>query len=302
MTQSFPAGFEDALKYAVSNAVGGHLRHWKPLSKGAEHWVVTAETTKGDRLVVKLATQLAAVPSFTDAKAKHDLIRRLTAIPMSEMLAADDSMSNVPLRYSVQTELRGEEWFSRRWRLNEAERRQALGHLGEIVGRLHAPTREKFGPFTNPEATAALGALESHASRIIQRDDLRDQFIELLHRHGHLWDNVINPGITHDDLHGFNILFDPDQPTVVSAILDFDKAWSGPTESDFARMELWDGMTDPSFVASYRGLEPELPGYMDRRPYYQLLWCLEFGQTTAEHLKTTNQLAERVGFPRIDQF
>lgn len=302
MTQAFPSGFEDALSDVVSNAVGGRLRHWKPLAQAAEHWVVRAETTEGDRLVVKLATQLAAVPSFTDAKAKHDLIRRLTAIPMSEMLAADDSISNVPFRYSVQTEMRGEEWFSRRSRLNEAERGRALGHLGEIVGRLHAPTTQKFGLLPSPEVKAALDALENHASRIIQRDDLRDQFIELLHRHGHLWANVIDPGITHDDLHGLNILFDPDQPTAVSAILDFDKAWSGPTESDFARMELWHGMTDPSFLASYRGLVPELAGYVDRRPYYQLLWCLEFGQTTAGHLKTTNQLAEQVGLPRIYEF
>lgn len=146
---------------------------------------------------------------------------------MSEMLAADDSMSNVPFRYSVQTELRGEEWFSRRTRLNEAERGRALGHLGEIVGRLHAPTTEKFGLLPGPEAKAALDALENHASRIIQRDDLRDQFIELLHRHGHLWDNVINPGITHDDLHGFNILFDPDQSTVVSAILVLTRHGAG---------------------------------------------------------------------------
>lgn len=61
-------------------------------------------------------------------------------------------------------------------------------------------------------------------------------------------------------------------------------------------------MTDPSFLASYRRFVPELAGYVDRRPYYQLLWCLEFGQTTAEHLKTTNQLAEQVGFPRTYEF
>lgn len=125
---------------------------------------------------------------------------------------------------------------------------------------------------------------------------------EQLVQNASLWAHVLRPAITHNDLHGFNVLFHPDRPVEVSGILDFDKAWGGPAESDLARMELWRGMSSPSFLAACRDHVPELAGYSERRPFYQLLWCLEFAQNTQDHLDTTNVLLARLGLPSLNRF
>jgi hypothetical protein len=61
-------------------------------------------------------------------------------------------------------------------------------------------------------------------------------------------------------------------------------------------------MTSPAFLEAYRARIPERPGYADRRPFYQLLWCLEFAQNTPDHLNTTNELAARLGMAPIHAF
>jgi Ser/Thr protein kinase RdoA (MazF antagonist) len=221
---------------------------------------------------------------------------------MAQMIAADDSTSQVPFRYSIQTSLLGEEWFTRRRRVDDADRDRALANLGDVVGRLHQPLLPGFGNLPQPRVSGCLPALLAHARRIIRNDGMGAQFSDLLEANAGLWGSAIPPAITHDDLHGFNVLFHPDRLTEVSGILDFDKAWSGPAESDLARMELWGGMTSPSFLAAYSERIPELPGYEERRPIYQLLWCLEFAQNTPDHLKTTSTLLEQLGLPPLQAF
>jgi aminoglycoside phosphotransferase (APT) family kinase protein len=171
------------------------------------------------------------------------------------------------------------------------------------VGRLHLPLLPGFGSLPpEPRETDCLQALLAHARRIIRNDGLASRFSDVLEQNAELWSRPIQPAITHDDLHGFNILFHPERLTEVSGILDFDKAWSGPAESDLARMELWRGMSGPSFMAAYHERIPELPGYQERRPFYQLLWCLEFAQNTPDHLKTTGSLLARLGLPPLQAF
>jgi Ser/Thr protein kinase RdoA (MazF antagonist) len=241
------------------------------------------------------------VPSFQAAKVKHKFIGGLTRLPIATILVADDSGSLVPMRFSVQERLSGEEWFTRREKLSEQDIQEALASLGDVVGRLHRPVLGAFGSLLEPGEASCIDALRDHAMSIVRHKRLRDDFIQLLEDNAELWDDV-RPGITHEDLHGFNILFDPLRRTEVSGLLDFDKAWSGPAESDLARMELWRGMTSLSFLERYREHIPELHGYRERRPFYQLLWCLEYAQDSADHLATTNALAAKVGMPQVPSF
>jgi Ser/Thr protein kinase RdoA (MazF antagonist) len=299
---SISGDVKEAVDASVRLATGSQVKHFDVLRQDLDYWIVAADTGAGDALVIKLAAPSASVPSFAAAKAKHDLVRGSVEIPMSQMLAGDDSCMVLPFRYSVQTKLFGEEWFTRRGQLDDPTRDRALAALGDVIGRLHTPIMMGFGALPGAEGSDGFGAICERSMSIIRQLQLRDGFLELLMRHERLWSGLVEPGITHDDLHGFNILFHPDRPTEVSGILDFDKAWSGPVESDLARMELWRGMTGRTFIEAYRARVPELSGYADRRPFYQLLWCLEFAQNTAEHLGTTNELALRLGMAPIEGF
>ncbi len=300
MTHSMPKPISEAVDTVVRLATGDGAVDAETLRGDDDYWIVSVGTAD-DRLIVKLVAS-TAVPSFEAARAKHDLIRHAADIPMSEMIAADDSASHVPFRYSIQTRLSGEEWFTRRGRLDETDRERALANLGDVVGRLHEPKLPAFGTLPGASERHCLAALTTHSRKIIRDERLGARFTELLIRNAELWASAIQPSITHDDLHGFNVLFHPHRPMDVSGILDFDKAWSGPAESDLARMELWHGMSGPSFLAAYRERIPELPGYAERRPFYQLLWCLEFAQNTPDHLETTNTLLTRLELPTLQSF
>lgn len=300
MTDLLPAHVMASLAEILGTSTGGNAGHPQVVHAGEGYWVLLCRHCNED-VVVKLAAKTSVAPSFEAASAKHTLIQRLVGVPMATMIAADDTCSRIPLRYSIQSRLKGRTWFATRGGLGEHESRLVLTDLGEIVGRLHQPILPSFGDLTDPKEPNCAVALETHATKIIANPKLRDQFLRLLSASSGLWAGL-KAGITHDDLHGFNILLKTGGTPRVSGVLDFDKAWSGPVESDLARMELWQGMTSPAFLRAYRRLVPELPGYADRQPFYQLLWCLEFAQNTLEHLATTNQLAARLGMPRVERF
>ena len=232
------------------------------------YWIISVGTRLGFDVVVKMAAPSSHVPSFEAAKAKHLFIRGLTGLPIATILVADDSRSLVPMRFSVQERLPGEEWFTRREKLSKKELQVALASLGDVVGRLHRPVLDAFGQLPEPGEASCTNALREHTMSIVRNHRLRDNFIQLLEDNAELW-NGVRPGITHEDLHGFNILFDPLRRTEVSGLLDCDKAWSGPVESDLARMELWRGMTSSSFIDRYREHVPELQRYLERRPFYR---------------------------------
>ncbi|WP_449397185.1 phosphotransferase family protein [Devosia riboflavina] len=301
MLHPLPETVIEALDTIVKSATGSRPVDCANLRKEKDYWIVSVGTNAGDKLIVKISSS-KEVPSFEEAKAKHDLIRQISGIPMAEMIAADDSQSQVLFRYSVQTRLSGEEWFTRRGRLDDGDRERALANLGDVVARLHQPLLPGFGTFAENRGQDCLAGLKDHARRIIREQNHAAWFTELLDRKADLWTGTIMPAITHDDLHGFNVLFHPDRPVEVSGILDFDKAWSGPAESDLARMELWRGMSSPYFLAAYRNRIPEMAGYDERRPFYQLLWCLEFAQSTPDHLKTTNALLSMLGLQPMGAF
>ena len=123
----------------------------------------------------------------------------------------------------------------------------------------------------------------------------RQGFHRLLEREASLFREPGPPTLCHDDPHHGNVLFAPDgERWRLAGILDWDKCWAGPAESDLARMAFWDDMTGPGFWTAYRATAPEADGYADRALIYQLLWCLEYPCTSARHRGDRAGLARKL--------
>ena len=298
-----PRPVEDAL-YAVIKSIGRRVSKFAVVGERPDYWVIDTEADDVS-VIVKLAGPNAIEPLFADAAAPHRVAERLTSLPLASILASDDSCSMVPFRYMVKTRIEGEPWFLRRTKLSETEKSTALAAIGEAVAELHQPTFPTFGSFEPDGAVlpvALLTALKARAELRIRSSRLRHLFLEVLARRSDVFVADERAGINHDDLHGYNILFDPIEPTRVATILDFDKGWCGPIENDLAKMELWTGMTGPAFMAAYRAVHPQAPGYDDRRPVYQLFWCLEYAEPSPEHLAITNALCRELRLHEISNF
>jgi Ser/Thr protein kinase RdoA (MazF antagonist) len=304
-TEALPPLAREALSEIVRRTIARSVDDYSVVGRRSDYFVVEASAGL-DRLIVKLAGPASTEPDFRPAVVPHQIASARTSVPMSKVLVADDSMSFVPYRYSVQTKVNGEPWFSRSQRLTEAEIAEALGNIGAAVADLHSARVQGYGRFGLDDEVSALEALRDamhrHAARIVRSPRLLDRFDELLERRRGDFTGTPDAGIVHEDLHGFNILFDPVEPTQIAAILDFDKAWAGPIESDIARLELWRGMSGPTFMDTYRSRHTAHDGYERRRPIYQLLWCYEFAVNSLEHLRDTNDLHGALGLSTIEDF
>jgi len=82
-------------------------------------------------------------------------------------------------------------------------------------------------------------------------------------------------------------------------VIDFDSAWAGCSESDLARLELWRGMMGEGFWETYQNYVPVSARYPERRPIYQLLWCLEYARPTAQHLADTKRICATLGITPV---
>src|SRR5262249_38390302 len=127
--------------------------------------------------------------------------------------------------------------------------------------------------------------------------------LSLLEASADLFAEVTQPRLCHEDLHGHNVLFRQENGHwQLATILDFDKAWAGHHEIDLAKLEFWTDMTGNGFWDAYNQLMDVDTSYQQRRPIYQLLWCLEYASNTPKHLADTRQLCEMLNFPLIERF
>jgi aminoglycoside phosphotransferase (APT) family kinase protein len=261
------------------------------------------------KVVIKLAGPAAQMASqFERTAAIYRLVRQSTTIPMPEVIACDTTFQAWPWRYLILTYLPGTEWRLLRRRLPEAEKALAYREIGAAVGQLHSIEFPDFGLIdgngqVSQSDPSGLAALRKHAARIIPTPRLQEAFLAALEQHSTCFEQMPGAGLCHEDLHHSNILFTKRaEQWRLAAILDFDKAWAGPTESDLARLEIWRGMTSPDFWDSYRALRTVDDGYLQRRPIYQLLWCLEFARSTPDHLADTRRVCQELGRPVIESF
>ena len=259
-------------------------------------------------VVVKLAGPQAVMAcSFDRTAMLHRLVAARTTIPMPEVLAVNMSYQTWPWRYFIKMHIPGQEWAVVRGQMSGEDLSGAYRQIGNAVAQLHAIHFPAFGELDVDGAVQGdrpyLSALTARAQLSIKSARLRDLFLSVLDEHKRLFLDVGQASLCHEDLHHHNILFQYRQGQWrLATILDFDKAWAGHHEIDLARLDLWKGMTSSEFWSSYEATCQIETLYEQRRPIYQLLWCFEYAQPTAEHLADTRRLCAELGLPRLERF
>lgn len=256
-------------------------------------------------VVIKLAGPEAPfVYPFDRTAMLHRLVAANTSITMPKIIAVDVSYAAWPWRYLIKTHIVGDEWATIRHTLSADELQSAYTQLGNAFAQLHCIPFPAFGELladgTVQVAASPLAALETRARQAIREPELRELFLRILADRAELFAAVATPCLCHDDLHHHNILFRPHQGRwQLATILDFDKAWAGHGESDLARLELWQGMTEPGFWPAYQAVRPVPPSYADRQPIYQLLWCLEYAVPSPQHHADTQNVCAQLGIAPV---
>jgi fructosamine-3-kinase len=303
---------KELLKYGIGSRV--ELIYFEIIKERDDYLVLAAQLCHPEcKVTVKLAGPQTSYPcQFDQIAAIYQLVNQRCEIPIPEVIALDISYQKWPWRYLITTYLAGEEWATTRLHMDVDQRRRAYRQIGEIVAIIHSQQFPIFGEITVDGSVLAktpfLEALKERASARIFDTNLYQLFLSTLERYDHLFDNVNDACLCHEDLHHYNILFSQGQGGwVLSGILDFDKAWSGHHEIDLARMEFWRGMTTQDFWNAYQEKISISPMYQQRKLIYQLLWCLEFAQSTEEHIKDTQEVCLQLGvdfpgFPKMEHF
>jgi aminoglycoside phosphotransferase (APT) family kinase protein len=230
------------------------------------------------RLVVKVAAVTDRAVEF-ERTAAVSALARAAGVPVPAVLAADDSGRAGPWRYLLSEHVDGTDWRRVRPRLDPDQVAAAYREIAAAVLALRSVRVGAFGELDRHGRAAGggdvLGALHRWVELRIGDPRSRAEAHRLLDRDARLFAGVSRPTLCHDDLHHGNLVFRPAAGRWrLAAVLDWDKCWAGPGESDVARMAFWDDMTGPAFWAVYRDAVPLAPGELERAPIYQLLWCL----------------------------
>lgn len=237
----------------------------------------------------------------------HRLVATSTSIPIPDILAVDVSCKEWPWRYLIKTFIPGQEWAKVQPQLKPQELHDAYRQIGQAVAELHSIAFPDFGEVHSDGSVQPMGsylaALTERARLCIVKPGLADLFLHVIDEHRELFSDVSNACLCHEDLHKFNILFQRAQGNWrLATILDFDKAWAGHLESDLARLELWTGMVGEGFWSAYKAFGSVSDAYVQRRPIYQLFWCLEYAQPSPKHIADTQQICALLGIPPLTHF
>ena len=289
----------------VRSALGSGARLTRvvawPAAPGQAVWQLSA-TGAARPLVLKAATAEAAESAGVDFErtAAVTALAVRAGVPVARVLAADTSHALGPWSYLLTEQLAGVQWRTLRPRLSEAEVRSAHRQIATAVLACQSIRFGSYGELDRhgrPDDDDLGSALRLRARlrTVPSRMALAEKVLE---REAGLFETpTTSPTLTHDDLHQANLLFtmQGDSPRL-AGILDWDKAWAGPPESDVARMAWWDDMTGPGFWEVYGDV-----GWSDRQArrwlVHQLLWCLEYPVSSPRHRRDTVDLCHRLGLP-----
>jgi len=264
------------------------------LGSGATHAVLLVRAG-ATRLVLKVAS-IDARPGIDLARsaAAQGLAQR-AGVPVGAVVAAGVDTELPSVQYLLQEEVQGTEWRRVRPDLRPAELARASEDIAGAVLALQSITLPTFGALADSTPRSLLDALYARVELRIPDAGRRRRAHDVLHDHADLFRAPDRPTLTHDDLHHANLLFRRGTSGwTLAGILDWDKAWAGPAESDVARMSFWDDMTDATFWSVYRAGAPASDGWEQRAAVYQLLWCLEYDVDTARHRQDTATLVARL--------
>lgn len=298
-----PPGLEELARAALVDALGTGVRIERvdPVQSAETSTVLRLSLAAPPRHVVFKATRRGAAEGTDYARtaAVVDLARAAGA-PVAAVLASDTSERSAPWQYLLQEHVPGTEWRRVRPLLGADEVSAVHASIAEAVLAIQTVRFDGYGELdrrARPAGRTLLDAVRGRArGRIVDRRR-RQVFLDLLEQHADLFCD--RPGaatLCHDDLHHGNVVLDRrDGRWRVAGLLDWDKAWAGPAESDPARMGFWDDMTGPASWRTYRAAVPAEPGSEQRALIYQLLWCLEYDVATARHATDTRTLLRRLG-------
>ena len=259
-------------------------------------------------VVVKLAGPQAEYDCpFEKTAVLHHQLNQKTSLTMPKIYAADVSYQKWPWRYTIKEHVQGIEFVHIREQLNSEQLSVAYHQMGEAVAQIHALAFPAFGALDDKlklqHPLPWLQALQNRAKQMIRNQRLRNIFLSVLDKSNDLFPQDLKASLCHDDLHGYNILFQQEgNQWRLSAILDFEKAWAGHAETDLAKMDLWTEMTSDDFWQAYLANASLDDQYLQRQPIYQLLWCLEYAQPTPKHLSDTQTLCHKLGIAPIHTF
>lgn len=261
-------------------------------------------TNPSERVVLKLAGQNAAIACpFDRTFALNKQVRNQTSAPTFEALAVDVSYEYVPYRYLLMSYIEGIPWASMKEELHASDLQKVYRELGHAVAQFHTISYGSFGEISmdkKSDDANYLSALIARAKRRIKNRHHQQLFVTLLEQNKVLFQDVVSPRLTHEDLNPGNIIIRQQGGCwVLAGIIDFDSAWAGGHESDLARLELWRGMISTGFFEEYERSQSISKNYPKRRPFLQLLWCLEFALPSEEHHATTKDVCHRLGIPAI---
>ena len=196
---------------------------------------------------------------------------RAAGTPTPAVLAADTSCRAGPWRYLLLEHVEGLEWRQLHGRLDDAEVKAAHRQIASAVLAMQSVRFNSFGELDGlAQATGddLLTALRRRADLRIEDERDRDLFEYLLDREADLFQHQ-SSALCHDDLHHGNLIFQASPSGWrLAAVLDWDKAWAGPPDSDVARMSFWDDMTGPGFWEVYRAERPGSAEEQQRTPIY----------------------------------
>jgi aminoglycoside phosphotransferase (APT) family kinase protein len=293
-------GLAEFARDRVRAAVGTGVRRVDPVPAEAGHSVlmVTLAGPPGT-VVMKVAGRYARSDVDFDRTAAVSRLARAAGAPVAQVLAVDQSCRAGPWRYLIQERVDGMEWRRVRSLLDAEQVEAAHQQIAQAVLAMQSVRFGSFGDLDaggTPVGTDLLAALRHRAELHIASPDRLRLFRELLDSRAEWFGHATESTLCHDDLHHANVIFRPrDDRWELAGILDWDKAWAGPAESDVARMDFWDDMTGPGFWAVYRAAVPAEDGLHERTMIYQLLWCLEYDARTPRHEADTLRLCRLLG-------
>lgn len=285
---------------------GGELVAYHVLRQEEDYAVVAATLARPrQEVILKLAGSRARLrPAFERSAAIVRLVREHSDVRTFEVLAVDESCRHWPWQYLVTTSLPGETWSEFRARKPESETLALFAALGASVGQLHNIDFPACGEITSAGSVAGetdyYTALAARARQRIAQPAHVEMFLALLRTQRTLFEKLHRGVLCHEDLNPSNLLVQESATgQIVLMVIDFDSAWAGCAEADLARLEFWRGMVGAGFWENYLSIAPLDDAYLQRRPIYQLLWCLEFARPTAQHLSDTARVCEELHLPPV---
>ncbi|RPI83502.1 MAG: aminoglycoside phosphotransferase family protein [Chloroflexi bacterium] len=294
---------ENPLLVLFSQIFGSHVQLIKHtlLKEKFDYLVLSVQLCKPDlTVVVKLAgPQALILCPFERTAALYRLVADRTNITVPEVFSADETCTELPWKYLILQHIQGIEWANIHRTLRPDELKAAYSEIGVAAAQLHTIRFSNFGEISVSgivEKTCSFqDAFRERAQAFIKDEAFFEFFMSVFEHRKYLFVDL-GASMTHEDLHHYNLLFQPQQGRWrLATILDFDKAWAGHAESDLARLEIWRGMTNPDFWEAYSSVHTISPFYHERRPVYQLFWCLEFASSTEQHLADTLQVCHELG-------